>query len=107
MTPKQNDLILSSHFVSTRLLNHYKRVILLLPPTIRVNASGGLKGSTIISRANFHTRRKFNNRENKLKEQKELYLQRRAKERQRFEDQLGDNLEFLNILDVKECILEI
>jgi hypothetical protein len=58
-------------------------------------------------RAKPHVRKKFNNLEDGFKEKKELYLQKRAVLRQQVEEQLGENLELLEELDVKECMLEI
>jgi hypothetical protein len=74
---------------------------------IQVNASRGVKGSTTTLRVKPRTRRIFNNRADELKEKKELYLQKRAKQRQQLEEQTGENLELLQELDVKECMLEI
>lgn len=54
-----------------------------------------------------HSRRKFQSREDGIKQKKELYLQKRAKQHEQLEEQLATNLEFLQALDVKECMLEI
>ena len=88
-------------------LNHHPRTNLPPPVKIKVNASRGLKGSTTALRVKPHTRKKFNSLEDGLKEKKELYLQKRAKQRQQLEEQSGENLELSEELDVKECILEI
>jgi predicted component of type VI protein secretion system len=74
---------------------------------IQANASKRVKGSKTTLRASPRTRRIFNNRADELKEKKELYLQKRAKQRQQLEEQSGENLELLHELDVKECMLEI
>lgn len=92
---------------STGLRNHHPHTNLPLLVKIKVNASRGLKGSATTLRAKPHTRRKFNILEDRLKEKKELYLQKRAKQQQQVEEQSGENLELLQALDVKECILEI
>jgi hypothetical protein len=57
-----------------------------LPVMIQVNANKGVKGSTAELRAKLHTRRIFNNRADELKEKKELYFQKRAKQHQQFEE---------------------
>ena len=88
-------------------LNHHPRTNLPPPVKIKVNASRGLKGSTTALRVKPHTRKKFNSLEDGLKEKKELYLQKRAKQRQQVEEQSGENLELSEELDVKECMLEI
>jgi hypothetical protein len=54
-----------------------------------------------------HPRRKFQSREDGLKQKKQLYLQKRAKQREQLEEQSATNLEYLQALDVKECMLEI
>ena len=74
---------------------------------IQVNASRGIKGPTRTLGAKPRTRGIFNNRVNRLREKEELYLQKRAKQRQQLEEQSGENLELLQELDVKECMLEI
>ena len=45
--------------------------------------------------------------EDGLKRKKELHLQKRAKQREQLEDRSAPNLEVLQALDVKECMLEI
>jgi hypothetical protein len=92
---------------STGSLNHHPRTNLPPPVKIKVNASRGVKGSTTALRVKPHARRKFNSLEDGLKEKKELYLQKRAKQRQQVEERSGENLELLEALDVKECMLEI
>jgi hypothetical protein len=74
---------------------------------IQINASRCAKGSTGMLRTKVSTRRIFNSRADGIKEKKELYLQKRAKQRQQLEEQSGENLELLHELDVKECMLEI
>ncbi|KAF4624712.1 hypothetical protein G7Y89_g13457 [Cudoniella acicularis] len=83
---------------------HHLRTTLPPSTTIQVNR---VKGSTTTLRAKPRTRRIFNWRADGLKEKKELYLQKRAKQRQQLEEQWGENLEFLQTLDVKECMLKI
>jgi len=91
----------------TRSLNHHPRTNLPPPVKIKVNTSRGLKGSTTALRVKPHTRKKFNSLEDGVKEKKELYLQKRAKQRQQVEEQSAENFELLEQLDVKECMLEI
>ena len=88
-------------------LNHHPRTILSPPAMIQVNVSRGIKGPTRTLGAKPRTRGIFNNRVNRLREKEELYLQKRAKQRQQLEEQSGENLELLQELDVKECMLEI
>jgi hypothetical protein len=92
---------------STESQNHNPRTN--PPPSvkIKVNASRGPKGSTTALRVKPHARKKFNSLEDGFKEKKELYLQKRAKLRQQVEEKSGENLQLLEELDVKECMLEI
>jgi hypothetical protein len=91
----------------TGSLKHRSRII--PPPSvkIRVNASRAQKGSTTVFAVKTRTRKTFNGREDGLKRKKELYLQKRAKQRQQLEEQSGTSVEYLQALDVKECMLEI
>ncbi|KAF8862725.1 hypothetical protein BDZ45DRAFT_739037 [Acephala macrosclerotiorum] len=91
----------------TGSIKQRSRTIPLPSAEIRVNASRGQKGFTTAFTANTRTRRKFNSREDGLKRKKELYLQKRAKQRQQLEEQSGTSVEYLQALDVKECMLEI
>ena len=83
------------------------------PIMIQVNASKGLKGSTTHYRIKSRPRRKFPGCEDGLRmaeavrRGKQLYLQKRAKQREQVEKQSALNLEYLEALDVKECMLEI
>ena len=52
-------------------------------------------------------RRKFQSREEGLKQKKELYLHKKAKQREQLEEQSTTNIQFLQALHVKECMLEI
>jgi hypothetical protein len=52
-------------------------------------------------------RRKFRSREEGPKQKKELYLNKRAKQRKQLEEQSTTNIQFLQALHVKECMLEI
>lgn len=86
---------------------HQPRIILPPSAMTRVIASRGAKGSTTTWRAKTRTRKIFNGRADGLKDKKDLYLQKRAKQRQQLEEQSGENLRLLHELDVKECMLEI
>ena len=56
------------------LSKYYSYTILLSLIIIQANISKRVKGFKIILKVNSYTRRIFNNRVNKLKEKKELYL---------------------------------
>ncbi|KAH8653975.1 hypothetical protein BGZ60DRAFT_533069 [Tricladium varicosporioides] len=110
--PKYHGLLelnLSSRLASgfTRSLKHHPHTILPPSAKIHVNASRGLKGSTATFTVKSRTRKKFNSRDDGLKRKKELYLQKKAKQRQQFEEQSGTTLVFSQALDVKESMLEI
>ncbi|PVH69000.1 hypothetical protein DL98DRAFT_599040 [Cadophora sp. DSE1049] len=91
----------------TGSLKHRLRTIPPPSAVIRVNASRGQKSSTTAFAVKTRTRTKFNGREDGLKRKKELYLHKRAKQRQQLEEQSGTSVEYLQALDVKECMLEI
>ena len=74
---------------------------------IRVNASRGPKASVTDCTIKPCYRRKFRSREEGLKQKKELYLHKRAKQREQLEEQSTTNIQFLQALHVKECMLEI
>lgn len=73
--------------------------------TTRINASRGLRGPT--TKANPHHKKKSGEANDGLEWRKNLYLQRRAKERQQVENNLGSNLQFLQTLGAKECMFEV
>jgi hypothetical protein len=80
---------------------------------IPANASRGAKGFGIGSGIKSRPRRQFPGCEDgvrmaeAVRRGKKLYHQRRAKEREQVEEQSATNLEYLEALDVKECMLEI
>jgi hypothetical protein len=69
------------------------------PPRLRVNASRG-----IVSKAKRST--KAHHKEDG-KEKRELYVQRRAKQREQVEENTAANIEYLQELDLKERMLEV
>jgi hypothetical protein len=51
--------------------------------------------------------KKFQSRKDRLKQKKELYIEKRAKQLEQLEEQSATGLESLQALDIKGCILEI
>jgi hypothetical protein len=86
---------------------HSRLCILPRPFLIRVNASKGEKGPQAYRRLRSRSQGHLQSTENGLKRKKELYLQKRANQREQLEENLASNPEFLHALDVKECVLEI
>lgn len=65
------------------------------------------KGTPPYGRVKSHSRGNLRSSEDGLKRRKELHLQKRSKQRERLEENLVSNHEFLQALDAKECVLEV
>jgi hypothetical protein len=84
---------------------HSRPCILPRAFVIRVNASRGEKGP--YQRLRSRSQGRLQSIEDGLKWRKELHLQKRANQREQLEENVASNLEYLQALDVKECVLEV
>ena len=86
---------------------HSRPCILPRAFVIRVNASKGEKGPQVYQRLRSRSQGHLQSTEDGLKRRKELHLQKRANQREQLEENVASNLEYLQALDVKECVLEV
>jgi hypothetical protein len=76
------------------------------PLVIRVNASRGKTGSQACRRVRTCSRGYLQSTEDGHTLRKKLHLQKRTNQRQ-LKENLASNSEYLQALDVKECVLEV